>query len=140
MYNVTLQENNLAMISNWPELTGSVVVLKAVGRTKSFSRPMLILQPVGCLIPHCIEHETLLTLIRQFACIVERLSARGYLHGDLSYYNLLQHTDPEGQHQDDQGTHALLVDMQTLMPLQKVTCSLMQQQIRCLCCRVYRIM
>lgn len=133
MYNVTLQANNLAKISDWPELTGSVVVLKAVGRTKSFPRPMLILQPVGCLIPHCIEHEALLTLIREFACIVERLSAHGYLHGDLSYYNLLQHADPKGQQQDDQGTHALLVDMQTLMPLQKVTCSLMQQRISCLC-------
>lgn len=139
MYNVTLQENNIAKISEWPELTGSVVVLRAIGRTKSFSRPMLILQPVGCLIPRCIEHEALLTLIRQFACIVERLSARGYLHGDLSYYNLLQHADLEGQQQDGQG-HALLVDMQTLMPLQKVTCSLMQQQIQCLCCKVYRIM
>ena len=128
-----VQENNLSQISKWPELTGSVVILRGVGQTKSFSRPILILQPVGRLIPYCIEHEALLTLIKQFACIVEQLSIRGYLHGDLSYYNLLQHVDSEGRHHDDQGMRALLVDMQTLMPLREVTCSLMlilQQQIR----------
>ena len=119
-----VQENNLSQISKWPELTGSMVILRGVGQTKSFSRPILILQPVGRLIPYCIEHEALLTLIKQFACIVEQLSIRGYLHGDLSYYNLLQHVDSEGRHHDDQGMRALLVDMQTLMPLREVTCSL----------------
>ena len=85
----------------------------------------LILQLVGRLISSCIEHDALLTLIKQFACIVEQLSIRGYLHGDLSYYNLLQHVDSEGQHQHDQGVRALLVDMQTLMPVRQVTCSLL---------------
>ncbi|KAL0019659.1 hypothetical protein WJX77_010649 [Trebouxia sp. C0004] len=113
------EENNISQISKWPELTGSVVILRGVGQTKSFSRPILILQPVGRLIPYCIEHEALLTLITQFTCIVEQLSIRGYLHGDLSYYNLLQHVDSEGRHHDDQGMRALLVDMQTLMPLRE---------------------
>ena len=125
-YKVIVQEHNLSQISKWPELTGSVVILRpGVGQTKSCSRCILILQPVGRLIPYCIEHEALLTLIKQFACIVEQLSIRGYLHGDLSYYNLLQHVDSEGRHHDDQGMRALLVDMQTLMPLREVTCSLM---------------
>ena len=80
-----MQENNLSEISKWPELTGSVVVLRTrIGHTKSYSRPILILQPVGRLIPYCVEHDALLTLIKQFACIVENLSVRGYLHGDLS--------------------------------------------------------
>ncbi|KAL3130716.1 hypothetical protein ABBQ38_000065 [Trebouxia sp. C0009 RCD-2024] len=113
------EETNLSKISQWPELTGSVVVLRGVGYTKSSSRPILILQPVGRLIPYCIEHHALLTLIKQFACIVEQLSVRGYLHGDLSYYNLLQHVDSDDRNQDDQGMRALLVDMQTLMPLHK---------------------
>ena len=132
-YNVTVQENNLSEISKWPELTGSVVVLKGIGHTKSYSRPILILQPVGRLIPYCIEHDALLTLIKQFACIVEKLSVRGYLHGDLSYYNLLQHVVSEDRRQEDQGMDALLVDMQTLMPLRKVICFLMhilRQQIQ----------
>ena len=124
-YHVTVQENNFSEISKWPELTGSVVVLRGVGHTQSFSRPILILQPVGRLIPYCIEHDAWLTLIKQFACIVEQLSVRGYLHGDLSYYNLLQHVGSEDRHQYDQGMGALLVDMQTLMPLREVTCSLM---------------
>lgn len=49
--------------------------------------------------------------MKQFACVVKQLSAKGYLHGDLSYYNLLKHQDRDA---------ALLVDMQTLMPLQQV--------------------
>ncbi|KAL3162352.1 hypothetical protein ABBQ32_010035 [Trebouxia sp. C0010 RCD-2024] len=113
------EENNLSKISKWPELTGSVVVLRGVGYTKFSSRPILILQPVGRLIPYCIEHDALLTLIKQFVCIVEQLSVQGYLHGDLSYYNVLQHVDSDDQNQDDQGMRALLVDMQTLMPLRK---------------------
>ena len=132
-YKVTVQENNLSEISKWPELTFSVVVHRGVGHTKSCSRPVLILQTVDHLIPYCIEHDALLALIKQFACIVEQLFVRGYLHGDLSYYNLLLHVDPEDRHQDDQGMRALLVDMQTLMPLREVSCSLMhilQQQIQ----------
>ena len=120
-YKMTVQENNLSKISEWPELTGSVVVLKGVGHTQSCSRPTLILQPVGRLIPYCIEHDALLTLNKQFAYIIEQLSIRGYLHGDLSYYNLLQHVSSDDRHQDDQGMPALLVDMQTLMPLREVT-------------------
>ena len=61
-----------------------MVVHRGVGYTKSCSHPVLILQPVGRLIPYCIEHDALLTLIKQFACIVEQLSFWGYLHGDLS--------------------------------------------------------
>ena len=131
-YKVIVQENNLSQMSKWPELSGSVVVLRGVGQTKSFSRPILILQPVGHLRPYCIEHEALLKLITQFACIVEQLSNRGYLHGDLSYYNLLQHVASEGQHHD-QGIRALLVDMQTLVPLRQVNCSsmlMLKQQIQ----------
>ena len=94
-YKVTVQEHDLCKISKWPELTGSVVVLRGMGHTKFCSHPMLILEPVGPLIPFRIEHDALLTLIKQFACIVEQLSVRGYLHGDLSYYNLLQHIDSE---------------------------------------------
>ena len=115
-----VQENNLSKISRWPELTGSVVVLRGTGHTEFCFRPALILQSVGCLIPYRIEHDALLTLIKQFACIVQQLAARGYLHGDLSYYNLLQHTDVGDRHQDDHGMRALLVDMQTLMPLREV--------------------
>ena len=106
-----------------PRLT--LLLLRDVGHTKSCSRPVLILQPVGRLIPYCTEHDALFTLIKQYACIVQQLSIRGHLHGELSYYNLLQHVHSEGQHQHDQGTHALLVDMQTLMPVRQVTCSLL---------------
>ncbi|KAL0034529.1 hypothetical protein WJX79_006917 [Trebouxia sp. C0005] len=71
-------------------------------------RRMLILQPVGCLIPYKIEMDALLDLMKQFAGIVGQLAARGFLHGDLSYYNLLKRQDTN---------HALLVDMQTLTTL-----------------------
>ena len=49
--------------------------------------------------------------MKQFARMVEQMSAKGYLHGDLSYFNLLKHQDTDA---------ALLVDMQTLMPLEQV--------------------
>ena len=135
-----VQENNLHKISKWPELTGSVVVLRGIGHTEFCSRPVLILQPVGRLIPCCIQHDALLALIKQFACIVEQLSVRGYLHGDLSYNNLLQHQASEDEHKDDHGMRALLVDMQTLMPLQQVPCSLMhvlRQKFQYLYCQLF---
>lgn len=69
------------------------------------------MQPVGCLVPYNIGLESLLIIMKQFACVVKQLNAKGYLHGDLSYYNLLKHQDTDA---------ALLVDMQTLMPLQQV--------------------
>lgn len=72
---------------------------------------MLILQPVGCLIPYNIEIDALLDLMKQFAGIVGQLAAKGFLHGDLSYYNLLKRQDTND---------ALLVDMQTLMTLAQV--------------------
>lgn len=106
-----MQVQNLKLVGSWPELSGSVVHLRGIGHTKSFSRHLLILQPVGCLVPYNIGLESLLSIMKQFACVVKQLSAKGYLHGDLSYYNLLKHPERDA---------ALLVDMQTLMPLQQV--------------------
>jgi len=106
-----VQVENLEKIADWPELTDSVVHLRAIGRPESLDRDMLILQPVGCLIPYNIGIDALLSLMKQFAGIVQQLAARGYLHGDLSYYNLLKRQDTD---------EALLVDMQTLMSMAKV--------------------
>lgn len=106
-----VQAHNLKLVGSWPELLGSVVHLRGIGHTRSFPRHLLILQPVGCLVPYNIGLEALLTIMKQFASVVKQLSAKGYLHGDFSYYNLLKHQDTDA---------ALLVDMQTLMPLQEV--------------------
>ncbi|KAL3137531.1 hypothetical protein ABBQ38_004815 [Trebouxia sp. C0009 RCD-2024] len=102
---------NLELIRSWPDLSGSVVHLRGIGHTSTWPRPVLILQPVGCLVPYDIGHEALLNIMKQFALVVKQLSQYGYIHGDLSYYNLLKHQDTDA---------ALLVDMQTLMPLQQV--------------------
>ncbi|KAL3151355.1 hypothetical protein ABBQ38_013187 [Trebouxia sp. C0009 RCD-2024] len=102
---------NLRRIHGWPEIQECVVQLRGVGYTDTFLGPALILQPVGCLIPYDIGHEALLTILRQFAGTVAQMAARGYLHGDLSYFNLLKRQDTDA---------ALLVDMQTLMSLEKV--------------------
>ncbi|KAL3162655.1 hypothetical protein ABBQ38_008700 [Trebouxia sp. C0009 RCD-2024] len=92
------------------EMEECEVQLRGVGHTDTFLGPALILQPVGCLIPYDIGHEALLTIISQFAGTVAQMAARGYLHGDLSYFNLLKRQDTDA---------ALLVDMQTLMSLEK---------------------
>ena len=118
-----MQEANLCKVSTWPELKGSVVELRGIGRTHFCLSPVLILQPVGALISFNIEHAALLQLIQQFANIVQHLSDRGHLHGDLSYYNLLEHQGVEDQQRDGPAHRALLVDMQTLMPLQEVPSS-----------------
>ncbi|DBB01130.1 TPA: hypothetical protein ACH3X1_001021 [Trebouxia sp. C0004] len=99
---------NLKRIARWPELQNCVVLLRDIGRYDNQERRMLILQPVGCLIPCKIKIDALLDLMKQFAGIVGQLAARGFLHGDLSYYNLLKRQDTND---------ALLVDMQTLMTL-----------------------
>lgn len=122
---MAVQEDNLRKISKWFELKDFVVVLRGIGHTDFSSRPVLILQPVGRLIPFDIEHEALLKLMKQFANIVLQLSERGYLHGDLSYYNLLQHQGSENEDRHDQDVRALLVDMQTLMSLPEVPCFLL---------------
>lgn len=103
-----VQVKNLKLVRSWPGLLGSVVHLRGIGHTDTLPRPVLILQPVGCLIPYDAAHEALLNIMKQFACVVKQRSAKGYLHGDLSYNNLLKHQDMDA---------ALLVDMQTLMPL-----------------------
>ena len=79
-----VQEANLHKISNWPELQGSVVALRGIGHTDFCSNAVLVLQPFGHLIPFDIEHGALLRLSEQFSHIVQKLSKRGYLHGDLS--------------------------------------------------------
>ena len=120
---------NLSKISNWPELQGFVVVLRGIGHTdfcSSGSSGVLVLQPVGRLIPFNIKHGALLKLIEQFTHIVGQLSERGYLHGDLSYYNLLVHQGLEDQDRDGEDLHALLVDMQTLKSLRKVLFALLK--------------
>lgn len=99
---------NLKMIAGWPELQNCFVLLRDIGRYDNQERRMLILQPVGCLIPYKIEIDALLDLMKQFAGIVGQLAAKGFLHGDLSYYNVLKRQDTND---------ALLVDMQTLMTL-----------------------
>jgi hypothetical protein len=106
-----VQVENLKRIARWPELQNCVVLLRGIGRYDNQERRMLILQPVGCLIPYKIEINALLDLMKQFAGIVGQLAARGFLHGDLSYYNLLKRQDTND---------ALLVDMQTLMTLAQV--------------------
>lgn len=110
-YRLGVQVENLKKIAEWPELKDSVVYMRGIGRPETLERHMLILQPVGCLIPYNIGIDALLSLMKQFAGIVQLLAARGHLHADLSYYNLLKR-----QATDD----ALLVDMQTLMPMTKV--------------------
>ena len=121
-----VQEANLRKISNWPELQDSVVAMRGIGQTDFCSSAVLVLQPFGHLIPFDIEHGALLRLIEQFSHIVQKLSKRGYLHGDLSYYNLLAQQGSEDQGRDGQDVHALLVDMQTLMSLSEVLCSFLR--------------
>lgn len=116
-----VQVENLKRIARWPELQNCVVLLRDIGRYDNQDRRMLILQPVGCLIPYKIEMDALLDLMKQFAGIVGQLAARGFLHGDLSYYNLLKRQDTN---------HALLVDMQTLTTLAQV----LSTHCVCLCC------
>ena len=121
-----VQEANLRKISNWPELQNSVVALRGIGRTDFCSSAVLVLQPVGHLIPFDIEHGALLGLIEQFSHIIQKLSKWGYLHGDLSYYNLLVQQDSEDQDRGGQDVHALLLDMQTLMSLPEVLSSFLR--------------
>ena len=71
-----VQEANLRKISNWPELQDSVVVLRGIGHIDACSSAVLILQPVGHLIPFDIEYGALLRLIEQFSHIVQKLSTR----------------------------------------------------------------
>lgn len=126
-----VQEANLCKISKWDELQNSVVVLRGIGRTDFCSGAVLVLQPVGCLIPYDLEHDVLLDLFVQFSRIVMQFSERGYLHGDLSYYNLLVHQDSEDQDRHGQAVRALLVDMQTLMPLAEVPFTLLHILLQC---------
>ena len=50
-----VQVQNLKLVGSWPELSGSVVPLRGIGRTKSFPRQLLILQPVGCLVSRAMK-------------------------------------------------------------------------------------
>ena len=84
-----MQEANLRNISNRPELQDSLVALRGIGQTVFCSSAVLVLQPFGHLIPFDIEHVALWRLTEQLSHLVQKLSELGYLHGDLSYYNLL---------------------------------------------------
>lgn len=52
---------NLKKIAEWPELKDSVVYMRGIGRPETLERHMLILQPVGCLIPYNIGIDALLS-------------------------------------------------------------------------------
>lgn len=52
-------------------------------------RPALVLQPVGSLLPLDIDPQELVNYVRALVKIVDALSTAGFLHRDLSYFNLL---------------------------------------------------
>ncbi len=72
-------------------------------------RDVLVLTPLAELIPLTISPQALLTYVRELTVIIDSLADAGYLHADLSYYNLLF---KDGK--------PLLVDMQTLLSTAQV--------------------
>ena len=102
---------NLELVSSWKDVAPHAVRLVGVSKLVlgGEQRPALVLQPLAELGPFDISPEALLLYAQQLVDIIAALERHGYIHGDLSYYNLLI---LKGQ--------PLLSDLQTLMKLTEV--------------------
>ena len=106
------QERKLQIVSGIPGVAEHCVrLLRSCGVTlRGSERTLLVLTPLAELIPFTISTEALLAYVRELVGIIGSLEEAGYLHGDLSYYNLLIKQDGK----------PLLVDLQTLMTVEEV--------------------
>ena len=95
-----------------PGVAKHFVRLVGVATTEDLgpARQMMVLEPYAELIPFNIDPCELARLMRSFVTIVIRLHQSGYMHLDLSYFNLLMYNK-----------EALLADLQTMRPNDEVS-------------------
>lgn len=106
-----VQVANLEIVAGLPDIARNFVRLVGTGVTKDLGpvRDMMVLEPYAELIPLNTEPHKLTKLMRGFVSLVDRMHTQGYLHLDLSYFNLLVYED-----------QPLLADLQTMQTIDKV--------------------